>query len=80
MIKNGQKVKDTITGFTGVVVGVVKYISGCNQALVTPPTDKDGKITESEWFDIQRLLQIGTKQISLVNTKTPGCAKQAPKR
>lgn len=32
--KHGQTVKEKITGFQGVITGVVSYITGCNQYLV----------------------------------------------
>lgn len=51
----GCTVKDKITGFEGVVTGIVDYLSGCNQALVVPKVDKDGKLRDAHWFDVQRL-------------------------
>ena len=40
----GQKVKDSITGFAGIVTGRAEYITGCHQILVQPPVKnaKDG--------------------------------------
>lgn len=80
-IKLGMEIKDEITGFKGVVTGLVDYISGCNQALITPPIEKKtGKIQESQWLDVQRLKQIGKRVIKLDNAETPGCDAPAPKR
>lgn len=77
----GYKVKDRITGFTGVVTGQVKYISGCNQALVVPAVDKDGKLVEGQWFDEQRLdVDVQAAQIILDNSTSHGFDKAAPKR
>ncbi|HWA22287.1 MAG TPA: hypothetical protein VG735_07835 [Caulobacterales bacterium] len=36
----GKTITDSITGFCGVVIGRVEYITGCNQLLVQPPCDK----------------------------------------
>lgn len=70
---------DKITGFSGVATGHVKYLSGCNQVLLTPKVDKDGKLKEANWFDEQRLeISQAHKIIELDNTKTPGFDKQAP--
>ena len=81
MIKNGWKVKDKITGFSGIVIGTVEYLTGCNQALVVPDKlDKDQKRQEGEWFDVQRLARVGKTQIKLDNGKTPGCDISPPKR
>jgi hypothetical protein len=80
MIELGRTVKDRITGFTGVVTGHVVYISGCNQVLVAPPVDKDGKVPDSHWFDEQRVEYVGGERIVLDNTNTPGPDREAPKR
>lgn len=76
----GTRVRDRITGFSGVVTGFVQYISGCNQALVSPGVDKDGKLMETNWFDIQRLERTDDSLIVLENGLTPGCDAPAPKR
>lgn len=75
----GTTARDRITGFTGVVMGVCDYLSGCSQALLVPPM-QDGKLPESQWFDVQRLEDTGAVRIVLDNGATPGCAKAAPKR
>ena len=69
----GDTVTDLITGFTGVVVGIVYYISGCNQALVVPTVDADGKLRDGSWFDVQRLVIMPEPRIVLDNGNTPGC-------
>lgn len=51
----GYKVQDRITGFTGIVTGLVDYITGCTQALVTGPVKPDGCMGESHWIDRERL-------------------------
>lgn len=76
----GTRVRDRITGFSGVITGFVQYISGCNQALVSAPVDKDGKIMDANWFDIQRLERTDESVIVLDNGQTPGCDAPAPKR
>ena len=52
----GKTVVDKITGFSGIVTGYVTYISGCNQCLIAPPVDKDGKTRDGLWLDEQRLI------------------------
>lgn len=58
----------------------VRYLSGCNQCLVVPKVDKEGKKREGEWFDEQRLEVSGAPAIVLDNAKTPGFDAPAPKR
>lgn len=76
----GITAKDTITGFQGVVTGYCAYVSGCNQALLTPPVDEKGAHREGHWFDVQRLQRVGDTVIALDNSATPGCDMEAPKR
>ena len=80
MMKLGIKVRDKISGFTGIVTGFVTYISGCNQALVAPLVKDDGSLGDSLWFDVQRLERIGSETIKLDNGPTPGPDRAAPKR
>jgi hypothetical protein len=81
MINLGHTYRDKITGFRGVAVGVVQYLSGCNQALLAPKCGDDGSLRESQWFDLQRLELIDqVPPVTLDNGATPGCDRAAPKR
>jgi hypothetical protein len=80
MVELGKKYKDKITQFEGICTGYVKYISGCNQALLVPKVLKDGSLPEPVWFDEQRLKKISDVKIKLDNSKSPGFDKQAPIR
>lgn len=81
MIELGLTYKDKITGFAGVATGFVRYISGCNQALIQPRCSDDGSMRESQWFDQQRLaLQADMPRVVLDNGATPGCDRAAPRR
>jgi hypothetical protein len=51
----GLKVKDKVTGFSGVVTGVSFDLYGCIQAIVNPGMGKDGKLQEQVWLDVERL-------------------------
>jgi hypothetical protein len=55
MLKNGDKVRDTITGLTGIVIGEHKYLNGCVRLSVQPNEVKDGKPVECSAFDIEQL-------------------------
>ena len=54
-IKLGQKVKDSITGFEGIVVAKAEYLDGCIRYQVQPQQLPDGKSIDTEWIDEQRL-------------------------
>lgn len=51
----GQKARDRVTGFEGVVASISFDLYGCIQAVLSPPLDKDGKMQDGRWFDIHRL-------------------------
>lgn len=78
-IKLGAEYKDKITGFTGIATGYVKYITGCNQALLVLKYKK-GDGDTSRWYDEQRLVQIGRKVIEVDNSVSVGFDMEPPKR
>ena len=49
----GKKVKDVVTGFEGIAVGVAHYLNGCTRVCIQPRglKDKDGGTVDSEWVD-----------------------------
>ena len=47
----GDRVKDRITGFSGIVVARVEWLNNCNRYTVQPEVLKDGKPVESQTFD-----------------------------
>lgn len=51
----GAIVEDKVTGFKGVVTGVVHFLSGSVQAHVQPRAGKDGKLPDIWSFDLDRL-------------------------
>jgi len=74
MIKLGSKVKDTISGFEGIVVGRAEYLYGCVQILVQPEGLKeDGQPVASRWMDEQRFTEDST-------AKAGGPQNEPPKR
>lgn len=69
----GYTCRDSVTGFTGTVVGVVFYISGCTQALVVPPAKDGNTLLDGQWFDVQRLKVMPLMdRVVLDNGATPG--------
>jgi len=54
-----ETVKDTITGFVGMVIGVTEWDNGCVRYIVqSRKLDKDGKPIESQTFDEQNLVSV----------------------
>lgn len=54
-MKNGDRVKDVITGFSGVIIAEHRYLSGCLRMTVQPEEMKDGKPIDSHTFDVEQL-------------------------
>jgi len=61
MIKIGDKVKDKITGFTGIVIGITEWTNGCRTVGVKSLKLKDGMPQESYWIDENQLDLIKSK-------------------
>ncbi len=51
----GKPGKDRITGLTGVISSISFDLYGCIQAALTPPVDKDGKLPDGRWLDVNRI-------------------------
>lgn len=47
----GDKLKDRITGYEGLVTARHQYLNGCKRYTLDRPLDKDGKVQEAQWFD-----------------------------
>ena len=53
-IKLGAKVRDLITGFSGVATIVADHLTGCRRYWVEGAANAEGKSTDL-WFDESRL-------------------------
>lgn len=71
-IKFGNTVKDTVTGFTGIVTALAQYATGCNQVQVQPKIDKDEKWVEAHWFDIERIKHVPITATITINSSPTG--------
>ena len=59
---NGDQVSDKVTGFTGSIVGISFYLTGCTQYLLMPECTKPHKKAVGQWFDEARLDLVVTKK------------------
>jgi len=75
----GAKVKDTITGFSGIVVCLSRWLNGCVRVTVQPQQlKKDGEPKESHTFDTEQL-ELMTGGVKL-QTRPTGGPKPEPRR
>lgn len=51
----GDTARDTITGFTGVIISRHEYLNGCVRLSLQPKQLKDGKPIECQTFDVEQL-------------------------
>lgn len=76
--KLGQKAKDKITGFEGVITGIHKWITGCDQLTLTPLA-RDNKVEAALTFDEGRIEVVkGAIKPKTVSAKKKGCDQVAP--
>lgn len=55
-IPMGAPCKDVVTGFSGIVCGYAKHLTGCDTVGIRPTElDKDKKLPDSQWFDVTRI-------------------------
>ena len=64
-MKLGQKAKDQVTGFEGIITALAEHLTGEHRALVSSKALQDGFMPASRWFDVRRLLIIGTDVLVL---------------
>ena len=55
MIKLGDKVKDKVTGFTGIAVSKTEYLHGCKRISIASPKLHEGKPVAWQTFDEPQL-------------------------
>ena len=79
MIEMYDEVKDTISGFKGIVVAKIIYATGCIRYEVKPRGIKDGKSIEAEWID-ESILVITKKAKSETIEKDPGGPGDIPSK
>lgn len=59
MIDLGDKVKDPVTGFTGIAVARTTWLHGCNRLSIQPQElTKEGAPRESQVFDEMQLILV----------------------
>ena len=60
MVKLGDKVKDSISGFTGIAVACHSYLQGCARISVQPSVTEKGELPNEKTFD-EPQLEVVTK-------------------
>lgn len=72
-IKLGDKVKDPVTGITGIAVARTEWLHGCARITVQPKgADKEGKPFEGSSFDEPQLEVVKPKKVKRGRKDTGG--------
>lgn len=85
MAQFGDEAIDTITSFTGIVIGITEWLNGCRRIGIQPQTlDKDGKPPEVQWFDEQQVGVLWAGKIvrqrpTSAHEQQPGGPRKDPK-
>lgn len=64
----GYSVNDVVTNQKGIVTSISFDLYGCVQALVTSACNSEGKLGDSHWFDIKRLVLLSEKPVMIPPT------------
>jgi len=59
----GFRVRDKVTGLTGICESVSYDLYGCIQAVVRPPLNEKGEVVDGRWFDVSRLEVLEEKPV-----------------
>lgn len=51
----GCVAKDTISGFTGVVVCISEWLNGCKRITIQPQELREGKRIDNDTFDVEQV-------------------------
>lgn len=79
IIKLGDRVKDSISGFKGIAYGRTDWLNGCSRIGIAPEKlTKEGKQIDIEWFDINQVKVVKTKQ-ALAQKKERGGPMNDPR-
>lgn len=73
----GDRAKDRINGFTGIVTGKAEYLDGCRQFLVKPEAlAADGNVQDGIWIDEHNLILVEAGVLADPFAKEPGWLEQ----
>lgn len=80
MANLGDKVRDKISGFEGIVFGRIEYLFGCVQLDVVSQTERNDGKPASVWFDEGRVIVLEENAIDKVEVVTGGPMTNPPSR
>ena len=78
----GSRVRDTLTGFTGIAVCRVIWLHGCTRIGIEATELRDGKPIDTQHFDEQRveIIEVLAPTVSPASTAITGGPMRDPVR
>lgn len=78
-VELGDRVKDKITGVTGIAVGSTLWLNGCVRYAIQPEKLHEGKALDYHWCDEQQTVVVKKRVVDLGGIPKGGPQKD-PKR
>ena len=79
MIRLGDEVKDTVSGFQGIAVARYEFMHGCTRISVQPPVSKEKKLPDTATFDEPQLEVVKAGKVKTGSKDTGGPMPYTPK-
>ena len=76
----GDRVKDEISSFEGIVTARSEYLNGCVSLLVQPESLDEGKKIKGVWFDDVQLRLVKKEVIGRRTRSSGGPERSTPSR
>lgn len=81
MIELGDRAKNNINGYQGIVVGITSWLTGCRQVGIKSEKLKDELPLVIQWFDENEIEIICSRAHGgKLAEEKPGGPKETPKR
>lgn len=80
MIELGDRVKDAVTGLSGIAIARTTWLHGCDRIAVQPEKlGKDGKVQDNATFDEPQLILVKKKVIASTPVTSPARTRGGPR-
>ena len=76
----GEKAKDEISGYKGVIVALTEWLNGCRRITIQCEELFEGKPIENQTFDAEQVSRVGKKPTAGKAPSRTGGPSIAPKR
>jgi len=80
-IKLGDRAKDKISGFKGIVIARTVWLNGCVRITIQPEAcNKDGSVIENQTFDVHQMELVKSDALEAARESRTGGPSIKPTR